>query len=63
MASDLSKKVECQDFSLEETKEDLEVMKVYKKLIIIDLNGKRFEFKGRFCVEPQEDRVVATALP
>jgi|SaaInlStandDraft_2_1057019.scaffolds.fasta_scaffold76885_3 tartrate dehydratase beta subunit/fumarate hydratase class I family protein len=62
MEDDLSKKVEWQDFSLEETN-DFEVMKVYKKVIIIDLNGKRFEFKGRFCVNPQEDRVVATALP
>jgi tartrate dehydratase beta subunit/fumarate hydratase class I family protein len=62
MEDDLSKKVEWQDFSLEETN-DFEVMKVYKKVIIIDLNGKRFEFKGKFCVNPQEDRVVATALP
>ena len=62
MEDDLSKKVEWQDFSLEETN-DFEVMKIYKKVIIIDLNGKRFEFKGRFCVNPQEDRVVATALP
>ena len=62
MEDDLSEKVDWQDFSLGETN-DFEVMKVYKKVIIIDLNGKRFEFKGRFCVNPQEDQVVATALP
>jgi hypothetical protein len=62
MEDDLSEKVDWQDFSLGETN-DFEVMKIYKKVIIIDLNGKRFEFKGRFCVKPQEDRVVATALP
>ena len=62
MEDDFSEKVVWQDFSLEEAN-DFEVMKVYKKVIIIDLKGKRFEFKGRFCVNPQEDRVVATALP
>lgn len=62
MEDDLSEKVDWQDFNLEETN-GFEEVKLYNKVIIIDLNGKRFEFKGKFCVTRQEDRVVATALP
>ena len=59
---DLSEKTEWKDFSLFEEKK-IEVSKVYKKIVIVDLKGKKFEFDGRFSVLPKGDGVVAKALP
>lgn len=58
---DLSEKTEWKDFSLVE--KEIEVSKVYKKIVIVDLKGKKFEFNGRFSVLPKGDGVVAKALP
>ena len=59
---DLDKKADWQDFSLFKENE-IEVSKVYKKIVIVDLKGKKFEFNGRFSVLPKGDGVVAKALP
>lgn len=59
---DLSEKTEWKEFSLFKENE-IEVSKVYKKIVIVDLKGKHFEFNGRFSVAPKGDVVVAKALP
>ena len=60
---DLNKKTEWKDFSLfKEDENNFKVMKVYRKIVIVDLKGKRFEFEGNFCVSRQENQIVATAL-
>jgi len=59
---DLSEKTEWKEFSLFKENE-IEVSEVYKKIVIVDLKGKHFEFNGRFSVIPKRGVVVAKALP